>query len=152
MVCSTCVVTHADYVEWRQRGCVGWGWASVLPSFNKSEHQERGGDEFYGSGGPFYVSNPRRHDELVDKLIEAAIQAGYPARDDFNAGEQERVGYFQSTTGKSRRWSSATACLKPARGRVNLAVQPNSHAPHIPIKDGRATGVKYRRDGLTLVA
>ncbi|HYZ22825.1 MAG TPA: GMC family oxidoreductase N-terminal domain-containing protein [Rhodopila sp.] len=33
---------HADYDEWRQRGCVGWGWESVLPYFRKAENQARG--------------------------------------------------------------------------------------------------------------
>src|ERR1700737_4596410 len=32
----------ADYDEWRQRGCTGWDWDSVLPHFKKAEDQERG--------------------------------------------------------------------------------------------------------------
>ena len=39
----------ADYDEWRQRGCTGWDWDSVLPYFKKAEHQERGANEFHGS-------------------------------------------------------------------------------------------------------
>ena len=27
----------ADYDEWRQRGCTGWDWDSVLPYFMKAE-------------------------------------------------------------------------------------------------------------------
>ena len=34
--------TPADYDGWRQRGCVGWDYASVLPFFRKAEDQERG--------------------------------------------------------------------------------------------------------------
>ena len=34
----------ADYDEWRQRGCTGWDWDSVLPYFKKAEDQERGPD------------------------------------------------------------------------------------------------------------
>src|SRR5450755_2143100 len=29
----------ADYNEWRQRGCMGWDWDSVVPYFKKSEDQ-----------------------------------------------------------------------------------------------------------------
>ena len=50
-------------------------------------------------------------------VVEAAIQAGLPPIEDFNDGRQEGAGYFQSTTGKRRRWSTATAYLRPARGR-----------------------------------
>ncbi len=142
----------ADYDEWRQRGCTGWDWDSVLPFFKKSEHQQRGADAFHGTGGPLHVSDQPHRDELADKLVEAAVQAGLPARDDFNNGDQEGAGYFQSTTGKSRRWSAATAFLKPARDRRNLVVQPNAHATLIVIENNRATGVDYVVDGKTFTA
>ena len=142
----------ADYDEWRQRGCTGWDWDSVLPYFKKSEHQQRGADAFHGTGGPLHVSDQPHRDELADRLVEAAMQAGLPQRDDFNNGEQEGAGYFQSTTGKSRRWSTATAFLKPARGRQNLVVQPNAHATRIVIENNRATGVTYVVDGKSFTA
>src|ERR1700676_586973 len=46
----------ADYDLWRQRGCTGWDWDSVLSYFRKAEDQERGADSFHGSGGPPRVS------------------------------------------------------------------------------------------------
>ena len=49
--------TPADYDGWRQRGCDGWDYASVLPYFRKAEDQERGEDEFHGVGGPLKVSD-----------------------------------------------------------------------------------------------
>ncbi len=45
----------ADYDEWRQRGCVGWDWDSVLPYFRKSEDHATGGIAFHGTGGPLRV-------------------------------------------------------------------------------------------------
>ena len=54
----------ADYDEWRQRGCTGWDWDSVLPYFKKAEDQERGPDAVPWGGrsaarlrsaGPFRV-------------------------------------------------------------------------------------------------
>ena len=44
--------TAADYDGWRQMGCVGWDYQSVLPFFRKAEDQERGENEFHGVGGP----------------------------------------------------------------------------------------------------
>ncbi len=137
----------ADYDEWRQRGCTGWDWDSVLPYFKKAEHQERGANEFHGVGGPLHVSDQPHRSELADRLVEAAIQAGLPPIDDFNDGRQEGAGYFQSTTGKHRRWSTATAYLRPARNRNNLAVRPNAHAARILVEDGHATGVTYISNG-----
>jgi choline dehydrogenase len=136
--------TPADYDGWRQRGCEGWDYSSVLPYFRKAEDQERGENEFHGVGGPLKVSDSRFRSEIIDAVIEAAIQAGVPRNADFNGASQEGVGYYQSTVGNGRRWSTAVAYLKPARARKNLVVTPNAHATRILIEDGRAVGVEYR--------
>ena len=139
----------ADYDEWRQRGCTGWDYDSVLPFFRKAENQRRGPNEFHGAGGPLTVSDQPGRYELADAVVAAAIESGLPPNDDFNGARQEGAGYFQSTTGKSRRWSTATAYLKPSRDRANLIVRPNSLATKIVIENGAATGVTWLRGGVT---
>ena len=138
----------ADYDEWRQRGCTGWDYDSVLPFFKKAENQQRGPSEFHGTGGPLTVSDQPRRYELADAVVSAAIEAGLPPNDDFNGAQQEGAGYFQSTTGKSRRWSTATAYLRPARDRANLVVRPNSQATRVMIEHGVAAGVEYMSGGV----
>ena len=135
--------TPSDYDGWRQRGCEGWDYDSVLPFFKKAENQERGGDEFHGVGGPLRVSNPVRS-PLGDAMVEAAIEAGIPANPDFNGATQEGVGYYQTTTGNRARWSAAKAYLKPARSRPNLTVVTNAQATRVIIEEGRAVGVEYQ--------
>ncbi len=142
----------ADYDLWRQRGCEGWDWDSVLPYFKKAEDQERGGDAFHGSGGPLRVTDQAIHWELGDRFISAAIEAGLPANNDFNDGEQEGAGPFQNTTNRRHRWSTATAYLKPARDRANLLVRTNSQATRILVEDGKASGVEFLCDGARNVA
>jgi choline dehydrogenase-like flavoprotein len=136
--------TPADYDGWRQRGCEGWDYSSVLPYFRKAEDQERGEDGFHGVGGPLKVSDSRFRSEIVDAIMEAATQAGIPRNADFNGATQEGVGYYQTTVGHGRRWSTAVAYLKPARNRKNLVVVPNAHATRILIENKRAVGVEYR--------
>jgi choline dehydrogenase len=139
----------ADYDEWRQRGCTGWDYDSVLPFFKKAENQQRGSSEFHGVGGPLTVSDQPRRYELADRVVAAAIEAGLPPNDDFNGARQEGAGYFQSTTGKNRRWSTATAYLRPARDRASLVVRPNAHATRILIENGTAIGVTYISGGIS---
>jgi choline dehydrogenase len=139
----------ADYDEWRQRGCTGWDYDSVLPFFKKAENQQRGPSEFHGVGGPLTVSDQPHRYELADRVVAAAIETGLPPNDDFNGAQQEGAGYFQSTTGKSRRWSTATAYLRPARNRANLIVRPNAHATRVQFENGAAVGVTYLSDGDT---
>ncbi len=136
-----------DYDGWRQRGCTGWDWDSVLPYFKKAEDQERGEDPFHGVGGPLRVSDQPARFELAERWIAAAIEAGLPANNDFNDGQQEGAGLFQSTTKARRRWSTAAAYLRPARDRENLTVATNALATRVTIADGRATGVEFLRNG-----
>jgi choline dehydrogenase len=140
---------HADFDEWRQRGCEGWDWESVLPYFKLSEDQERGADAFHGVGGPLRVSNQPRRWELAEAMLLACEQAGIPRNEDFNGPRQEGAGYYQTTTKNQRRWSTASAYLRPARGRPNLIVRTQAHATRILIENGRTVGVEYRaQDGL----
>ncbi len=136
--------TPVDYDGWRQRGCEGWDYASVLPYFRNAEDQERGQNEFHGVGGPLKVSDHRFKSEIVDAIIEAAVQAGMARNPDFNGASQDGVGYYQTTVGKGRRWSTAVAYLRPARNRKNLLVTPNAHVTRILIEGKRAVGVEYR--------
>ena len=136
--------TAADYDGWRQRGCIGWDYQSVLPFFRKAKHNERGEDAFHGQGGPLNVTDTHYKHEIIDAIIEGAVQAGVPRNPDFNGATQEGVGYYQATIGQGRRWSTAVAYLKPARGRKNLVVTPNAHATRVLVENGRAVGVQYR--------
>ncbi len=135
---------HRDYDEWRQRGCEGWDWDSVLPYFKKAENQTRGADEFHGVGGPLHVSDQPSTFELAEAALEACVQAGIPRNRDFNGAQQEGCGYYQTTTNNRRRWSTAKAYLEPARARSNLVVRTGAHATKVLIENNRAVGVEYQ--------
>src|SRR5580700_6921323 len=102
----------ADYDEWRQRGCTGWDWDSVLPYFKRAEDNVRGADDFHGAGGPLKVSDHAWQPTLAKAMHDASVEAGIPDNPDFNGANQEGVGYYQTTINRSRRWSSARAYLK----------------------------------------
>ena len=82
-----------DFDHWRQLGNAGWSYTDVLPYFRKAEDNERGADEFHGSGGPLSVSDLRDRHPLAVAYVEAAVQCGYPRNDDFNGAVQEGAGY-----------------------------------------------------------
>lgn len=132
-----------DYDRWRQMGNEGWGWENVLPLFKRSEDQERGADDFHGTGGPLAVSNMRIQRPICDAWVAAAQEAGYTFNPDYNGAEQEGVGYFQLTTRNGRRCSAAVAFLKPARNRPNLQIITNALVEKISLDGRRVTGVSY---------
>jgi len=112
---------HQDYDRWRQRGNAGWGYDDVLPYFKKAENQQRGADDYHGAGGPLSVSDWRHEDPLSEAFVKAAVETGIPFNPDFNGKTQEGAGFFQTTTRRGRRASSARrprrAYLRPPRRR-----------------------------------
>jgi len=136
-----------DYDRWRQRGNVGWGYDDVLPYFKKAENQQRGADDYHGVGGPLSVSDWRHADPLSEAFVRAAVETGIPFNPDFNGAAQEGAGYFQTTTQRGRRASSAFCYLRPARGRTNLRIETAALAQRILFDGRRARAVEYRQNG-----
>ncbi len=141
-----------DFDHWRQLGNAGWSFADVLPYFKRAEDQERGADDLHGVGGPLSVNDVSEPHPLCEAFIDACEQAGLPRTNDFNGPSQEGAGYFQLTTRKGRRWSTARGYLAAARKRGNLAVVSNALTTRILFEGRRAVGVEYRKDGATHTA
>jgi len=138
---------HEDYDRWRQRGNVGWGYDDVLPYFKRAENQCRGGDDYHGTGGPLSVSDWRHEDPLSEAFVKAAVESGIPFNPDFNGKTQEGAGFFQTTTHRGRRASSAYSYLRPAMGRGNLKVETSALGQRILFEGKRAEAVQYKQNG-----
>ncbi len=136
-----------DFDLWRQMGCTGWSYDDVLPYFKKAEHQERGVDEYHGTGGPLWVSDLRSKHELNDAFIAGAQQVGIPYNPDFNGADQEGVGPLQLTVKGLRRCSAAAAYLRPAMRLPNLKVEINALAHRVLFEGKRAVGVEFSQNG-----
>ncbi|HKS62172.1 MAG TPA: choline dehydrogenase [Xanthobacteraceae bacterium] len=141
-----------DFDHWRQLGNAGWSFADVLPYFRRAEDQQRGEDKLHGVGGPLSVNDVSEGHPLCEAFIAACEGAGIPRTEDFNGPTQEGAGYFQLTTRKGRRWSTARGYLAPARKRGNLAVLSNALTTRILFEGRRAVGVEYRKGGAVHVA
>ena len=136
-----------DYDQWRDLGNVGWGWDDVLPYFKKAEGNDRLGEPLHARDGPLKASSiPKKH-PLVEAFKLAANALGVPTTDDFNNLTQEGVGYYQLSTHKGLRCSTAVAYLRPARKRSNLTVLTNSQATRILFTGRKASGVELFHQG-----
>ena len=136
-----------DYDHWRQLGTEGWGYDDILPFFKKAEDQERGSDDYHGSGGPLTVSDIRDRREICDAFMEAAQQAGIPRNNDFNGIDQEGVGNFQTTSRNGLRCSAATGYLKSIKNRPNLRIETDAMVLNILFDGKRASGIRFRQYG-----
>ncbi|MDR3367976.1 choline dehydrogenase [Rhodoferax sp.] len=136
-----------DYDYWAAQGNPGWAWDDVLPYFKKSEHNERGADDFHGTGGPLNVTDLHGHNPFSLRFVQAAAQAGYPINPDFNGAEQEGVGLYQVTHKNGERCSAAKAYLTPALTRPNLQVFTGAQVTRIVLEKKRAVGVEFVHEG-----
>ena len=132
-----------DYDCWAQMGLSGWSYDDVLPVFRRSESHVQRSDAYHNRDGELAVCLARGANPLFDAFIKAGKQAGYPQNDDFNGAEQEGFGRFDFTIKDGKRWSAASAFLRPALERPNLSVVTDALVSRILLGDGRATGVEY---------
>jgi choline dehydrogenase-like flavoprotein len=93
------------------------------------------------------VSENRSRYRTCEAFVEAGLQAGLRANEDFNGPEQDGVGWYQVTQRGGMRCSAAVAYLHPALGRENLTLITGAHVNRVLLDGNRATGVEIDRDG-----
>ena len=130
-----------DYDQWAQiTGNDEWCWDQTLPYFKLHEDHYKGANAFHGAkgaksellaptdlpqgsylhtlrgriaGGEWRVEKQRLRWDVLDAFAQAAQQAGIPATDDFNLGNNEGVSYFEVNQKAGWRWNTAKAFLRP---------------------------------------
>ncbi len=137
----------ADYDHWRQLGLNGWGWNDVLPFFKRHENHFLGESAAHAVGGEWHVAAPRVRWDLLDAFGAAAEQAGIKPIPDFNSGDNEGSCAFHVNQRRGRRWSAASAFLKPALKRANLRLETGCLVEALVCEGRRAVGVRWRQDG-----
>ena len=135
-----------DYDHWASLGNAGWSYADVLPYFKRSEDNADFGGEYHGKGGPLAVNKLRSDNPIQQTFLQAAREAQFRIREDFNGEDHEGLGSYQVTQRNGERWSAARAYLHPHIGsRANLRVETHAHATRILFEGKRAVGVEYRQ-------
>ncbi len=166
-----------DYDAWAQRtGDEAWSWSNCLPDFKQHENyykldsyssnQDKGQRpkrledlaRFHGTGGEWRVEKQRLRWDILDAFAQAAQQAGIPATDDFNQGNNEGVGYFEVNQKSGWRWNTAKAFLRPVcASRPNFTLWTQAQVARLVIDklaDGRlrCSGVEVVKDGQKVTA
>ena len=146
-----------DYDGWAAAtGDSRWRWAHCLPHFMRHEDHWRGASAAHAapgfdpkgerSGGEWRVEQQRLSWAILDAFAAAAQEAGIPATDDFNRGDNEGVGYFDVNQRRGVRWNATKAFLRPIQHRPNLQVWTGAQVSRlITTRDDagvRVTGVE----------
>ncbi len=141
----------SDYDGWAAGGATGWSYQDVLPYFQKLENQEDNTSPWAGHDGPLPLTNAGLHDPNPTSraFIDACLELGYPATDDFNGPNMIGAGWHHINVVDGKRFAAYRAYLEPALARPNLTFTTNALTSRLIVEDGRCTGVEYLKDGQT---
>ena len=140
-----------DYESWVQAtGDEAWSWENALKRYKAFEDYHGDTNQWHGKCGEWTVSKQRLRWPIMDRFKDAAIEAGIPASDDFNRGDNFGVGYFDVSQRKGWRLNTSKAFLKDAVKRSNLTVLTEAMVSKLKIDPltKRCYGVEYRRNGM----
>src|SRR6202023_57022 len=117
--------------------------------FTSEDNADFGG-EYHGKGGPLAVNKLRTDNPVQQTFLQAAREAQFRIREDFNAEGHEGLGVYQVTQRNGERWSAARAYVHPHMAtRANLRVETHAQATRILFEGKRAVGVEYRQGEAT---
>lgn len=145
----------AEFDRWKSWGNEGWGFDDILPYYKKLEDYPEGDPKVRGHGGAVKILNRGKYDPdpLSDAYLQACVDAGIPANEDYNGREFEGVGYLQqSIDRKGIRSSTDLAYLKEAKKRPNLKIETRALVTRVLLERKCAVGVEYLQDGVKKTA
>lgn len=137
-----------EFDLWRQKGCVGWSGAELLPYFRKCETNARGAGEWHGDAGPIPIRPSQVDLPICEAFLEAMRAGGYPLVDDLNTGVVEGFGRYDTNIRGGKRVSTANGYIDPAMRRPNFGVICDALATRLVIEGGRVRGVEILRGGV----
>lgn len=141
-----------DY--WEQHfGAVGWSWKDVFPYFLKYEDNRDpliANNGFHTTGGPVQITSWARPSPIMLLHQKAMMEEfGFPETD-INGASQEGTMIAQAfIDSKGVRSSASNSYIDPNPNPENLHILPNSFVTRIILKNKRAVGVEYVRNGHT---
>ncbi|MCV6595360.1 MAG: GMC family oxidoreductase N-terminal domain-containing protein [Silicimonas sp.] len=160
-----------DYDNWAElTGEAAWNWENSLTDFKAHEDHYKlddGADpvtgdnerfsDMHGSGGEWRIEKQRLNWEVLDSFADAAVETGIEKTDDFNAGDNAGVGYFDVNQRSGWRWNTSKAFLRPAKSRANLTIWTEAQAEKLLFERGddgqlRCTGARVNRKGTSVTA
>ena len=144
-----------DYESWVEAtGDDAWSWEQALKRYKQFEDYHSAANQWHGKDGEWTVSKQRLRWPIMDRFKDAAVEAGIPASDDFNRGDNFGVGYFDVSQRKGWRLNTAKAFLKDATKRSNLTVITEAMVSKLIIDPDtkNCDGVEYRQHGVATKA
>ena len=139
-----------DFDDWVKTGNPDWSYDKVLPYFKRLEQHPGGGTSHRGGQGPIGITpmGEGAHPSCQN-FLQATKQTGLPQTEDFNGGQFEGAGIYDTNIRQGKRDSSYTAYLKPALKRTNLNLWTQAKVTKLLLENSQVTGIEVSHQGQT---
>lgn len=136
----------ADYDQWRDMGCTGWGWNEVRPFFERFERITQP-DNVHGANGDLAIHRLTHPHPLSRAFVDAHREIGVYENQHYNSGHQEGAAILVSSNDGHWRADGKLSHLGPARNRPNLKVMADVLVDRLVFEGKRCVGVEYIHQG-----
>ena len=122
----------SDFAEWVALGATGWGWADVVPFYERVESEI-----------PRKRYRREQWQPFARAFEEAYLELGLRPVEDMNLpGSWDGVvGPWPQNRRNEIRLGTLTTYIRKARGRANLDIAGEALVDRVVVEGGRATGV-----------
>ncbi|MGH6890697.1 MAG: GMC family oxidoreductase [Dongiaceae bacterium] len=133
---------RADFDDWVAKGCVGWGFADLMPYFLRSENYAPGRSAHHRVGGPVHLIRPSEPSPVTLAYMAAGEELGFAPTDDHNGARMTGPCLNTLTIKNGRRQTIADAYLAPAASRGNLYLIAETQVLSLAMEGTRCCGVR----------
>ena len=133
------------YNHWEELGNTGWGYQHVLDNFKSIENWCDTDNEYHSSKGECHINRTSFDTPLFDYFIQAGLEMGMPANDDFNGTTQDGVGRYHANVHKGQRQGTSAAFITPIKSYANFNIEIGLLVEKILIENNQAIGVQASR-------
>jgi choline dehydrogenase len=140
----------SDFDAWAHGGAPGWGYADLVPYFERVERYVDAGADYLGSDGMVHLESRHLHEPHPAALdfVAAAIGRGHRDVWDFNGPTGVAgAGFFMINARDGVRVGARQAYLEPVLDRRNLTLWPDTRVVSINLNGDQCIGVTVLREG-----
>jgi len=139
-----------DFDDWAKAGNPDWSYDKVLPYFKQLEQHPSGDTSHRGGQGPIAITPMKDGAHpACQHFLQATQQAGLSQTEDFNGGQFEGAGIYDTNIRDGKRDSSFTAYLKPSLKRSNLTLWIQAKVTKLTLQHTQVTGLEVSHRGQT---
>lgn len=133
---------EAAAYDWEELGNKGWSWAAFRNAFDQIENRKSGAAARNPKYGRMNIEEVSTKGPFGDTALRAFTSRGAPTVKSANLASGPRSSYAETNSRGGKRWSAASAFLKPAVRRKNVTLMRNAYVTRVLFSGSTAVGIE----------